>query len=113
MKSMLAALAVIALAAPMAAQAASWEKASLIDQMCKAKFESHADDHPTSCLLKCAGSGYGIITADGKWLKLDKAGNDKAVAALKATSRKDHIRVDVSGDLKGDTIAVTSLSIPN
>lgn len=113
MKSMLAALAVLALAAPVAARAASWEKVSLIDQMCKAKFESHADDHPTSCLLKCAGSGYGIITADGKWLKLDKAGNEKAVAALKATSRKDHVRVDVSGALKGDTIAVTSLAIPD
>jgi len=113
MKSILAALAVIALAAPVAARAATWEKVSLIDQMCKAKFESHVDDHPTSCLLKCAGSGYGIITADGKWLKLDKAGNDKAVAALKATSRKDHIRVDVSGALQGDTIAVTSLAIPN
>ena len=113
MKRILATLAVMALAAPVAAWAETWEKPSLIDNMCKAKFESHPDDHPTSCLLKCAGSGYGVVTANGKWLKLDKAGNDKAVAALKATSRKDHIKVDVSGDLKGDTIAVASLTIPD
>jgi hypothetical protein len=96
---------------PALALAASWEKAPLVDKMCVGKVKGDPDSHPTSCLLKCAGSGYGILTGDGAWLKLDKAGNDKAMAALKATNKKDHIRVNVTGELKGDTIEVASLAM--
>ncbi len=102
-----------ALALPVLAAAETWEKVPLVDQMCaqKENVRSNPDAHPTSCLLKCASSGYGIVTPTG-WVKLDAAGNQKAVAALKKTGKKDHIRVDVSGEKKGDTIAVSSLSIP-
>ncbi len=96
---------------PALALAASWDKAPLVDHMCLNKVKADPDSHPTSCLLKCAGSGYGILTPDGQWLKLDKAGNDKALAALKATKRKDHIRVNVTGEQKGDTIEVASLAL--
>lgn len=113
MKSLFAAVAALALALPVAARAGSWENVSLVDHMCLSKMKEHPDDHPTSCLLKCAGSGYGILTADGKWLKLDKAGNDKALTALKATSRKDHVRANVTGNQVGDTIQVASLAIPD
>ncbi len=96
---------------PALAMAAAWEKAPLVDHMCVDKVKGDPDSHPTSCLMKCAGSGYGILTSDGKWLKLDEAGNHKALAALKATKKKDHIRVNVTGEMKGDTIQVASLAL--
>lgn len=112
MRKLLAAV-VVALSLPSAALAATWQNVSLIDQMCHAKdkVKANPDAHPTSCLLQCANSGYGIVTGDGKYVKLDKAGNDKAIAALKATSKKDHIRVNVDGEQKGDVIQVASLAI--
>ncbi len=109
----LAYVAIVGLAMPALAFAQNWENAPLVDHMCYSKVKADPDSHPTSCLLKCASSGYGIITASGSWLRLDDAGNKKAVAALKATTRKDHVRVNVSGELKGESIAVASLSIPN
>jgi hypothetical protein len=110
MKKMLAVLAV-SLALPSAALAATWEKVSLIDQMCAEKVKGNPDKHPTSCLLKCADSGYGIQTSDGKYMKLDAAGSKMALAELKKTERKDSIRVNVAGEEKGGVIQVTSLKI--
>ena len=74
MKKLLLLLA--SLAVPVLALAGEWQNASLVDQMCreKAAVKADPDKHPTSCLLKCASSGYGIITADGGWLKLDDQG---------------------------------------
>jgi hypothetical protein len=96
---------------PSAALAATWENVSLVDQMCSSKMKANPDKHPTSCLLKCAASGYGIQTADGKWTKLDEAGNKMALAELKKTQKTDHIRVNVTGEEKGDVIHASSLKI--
>jgi len=60
--------------------------------------------------MRCADSGFGIITSEGKFLKFDKNGNDKALALLKATDKNDHLRVKVKGELNGDTIAVDSIA---
>ncbi len=102
---------IVALSLPCVALAATWENVPLVDQMCLSKVKADPDRHPTSCLLKCASSGYGILAGDGTYVKLDKAGNAKAVAALKKTSKKDHIRVNVSGEQKGDVIEVASLKL--
>jgi hypothetical protein len=104
---------VVSLSLPSLALAASWENVSLMDRMCsgKEKLKANPDSHPTSCLLQCAGSGYGIQTSDGKFVKLDEAGNKLAVAELKKTGKKDHIRVNVSGEQKGDVIQVATLKI--
>ncbi|HTN53575.1 MAG TPA: hypothetical protein VML50_14295 [Anaeromyxobacter sp.] len=110
MKKLLVGL-LVSLWMPVSALAATWENVSLIDQMCQAKVKGDPDKHPVSCLLKCAGSGYGVMTPDGKYLKLDKAGNELALAALKKTTLKDHVRVNVMGDQKGEEIAVSSLTI--
>src|SRR5574341_2536602 len=98
MRKLLGALLVSAFIAP-AAFEATWEKAALIDQMCAQKEKVKADPgkHPTSCLLKCADSGYGI-QADGKYIKLDKAGIQMALGELKKTTKKDDIRVNVTGE---------------
>jgi len=97
-------------ALPIAAAAASWHDAPLIDKNCVEKVKASPDSHTTSCLIQCAKSGYGILD-NGKWLKFDSAGNEKALAALKATTKKDHIRVDVTGELEGDSIRVATLSL--
>jgi hypothetical protein len=107
-------LLVAALAAfPLAAQAEVWKNVSLLDTMCstKEKVAKDPDAHPTSCALQCAKSGYGIVTSEGKYLKFDQAGNDQVLTALKSTKKTDHLRVTVDGDVKGDTIAVNSVSL--
>lgn len=54
-------------------------------------------------------SGYGIYTAENKFLAFDEAGNKKALAALKATKKEDDLRVEVTGEIQGDTLKVVSL----
>lgn len=110
MKKVLA-LIFAAAAVPLVLQAETWSNAPLMDTMCAAKdaMKADPDSHPTKCAIRCQGSGFGVLTADGKFLKLDKAGNDLAVAALKATKKADHLRVTVQGERKGDEIQVQSL----
>lgn len=111
MKKLAAVLVTVALAGASAAFAEQWTNVTLVDHHCLNKVKADPDAHPTSCLIQCAHSGYGILTADGAWLKFDKAGNEKALAALKATDKKDHIRVNVTGELKNGTLDVTQLTI--
>jgi hypothetical protein len=103
-------LAVIA-AIPSLALAGTWTNVPLVDHNCVEKVKADPDAHTTACLLQCEGSGYGILE-HGKWIKFDQKGNEKALAALKATHRKDHVRVDVTGERKGSVIHVSSLTIP-
>jgi hypothetical protein len=67
--------------------------------------------HTRQCALGCEDSGFGIVTADQKFLKFDADGNSKIAAALKASDKKDHLRVNVTGDVDGDTIKVTSVKL--
>lgn len=110
-KSLLAALMLSVVVLPAFAAAQTWKDVPLIDHKCAAKFKADPDQHPTSCLLMCAKTGYGIFTADGTWVKLDKKGNEEALAALKATKKTDAIRVTVTGEKEGDTIKVATLKI--
>jgi hypothetical protein len=89
----------------------TWKNVSLVDTMCSAKVKADPDKHTTDCAIGCEKGGYGIITADGKFLKFDDAGNTKAIAALKASKKKDHLRAAVTGELSGDTIKVATLSL--
>ena len=89
----------------------------LMDKMCSAKAvqggQKAAAEHTTQCALMppCQASGYGVFTADNKFVTLDDAGNAKAVEALKATKKKDNLKVRVTGDVQGDTIKVASLKL--
>ncbi len=105
------AVLIAVLTIPTAALAAEWQNVSMVDSMCLPKVKADPDKHPVSCALKCADSGYLIQTAAGTWVKLDGAGNKAAIAALKGTSRKDHVRVNVTGEQKGDVIAVSALKL--
>jgi hypothetical protein len=51
------------------------------------------------------------VTSDQHFLKFDAAGNAKITEALKASDKKDHLRVDVSGAVNGDTLQVTSVKL--
>jgi uncharacterized membrane protein YphA (DoxX/SURF4 family) len=72
---------------------------------------TNPDSHTTQCALQCVKGGYGLIDAKGTFLKFDAAGNEKIVAALKATKKTDHLRATVTGERDGDTIKVSSVSI--
>lgn len=98
-------------ASPALVLAESYEDAPLMDVNCSRKAAADPDAHTRDCALKCAASGFGIVTKDQRFLKFDAAGNAKVVEALKASSRKDHLRVNVSGNVQGDTLKVDSISL--
>jgi hypothetical protein len=97
-------------ALPPSALATSWVNVPLLDRTCAETAKVDPDGHPRDCLLQCAASGYGILD-HGTWIPLDEAGDEKALAALRAASRKDHVRVNVTGERDGAVIHVTSLSL--
>jgi hypothetical protein len=108
----LAGLAALLLA-PVAARAEEWKNVSLIDGHCagKASVKADPDSHTRDCLLMCAKGGYGIWTAGGEHLKFDAEGSKKAEALLEASTKADHVRVDVVGEREGDVLRVTSISM--
>jgi hypothetical protein len=99
------------LALPLVAAAETWKDVPVIDTACLAKVKADPDKHTTECALKCSKSGYGLLTTDGSYLRFDQGGNEKALAALKATKRTDHLRATVVGERDGETIKVTSFAI--
>ncbi len=111
MKSL--AFVLLMLAVPIVSTAApeTWADVALVDTQCAPKVKEEPDAHTTKCALQCAKHGFGVILADGSFLILDETGNKRAVAALKATKKTDHLRATVTGDRQGDTIKVASLSL--
>ena len=89
--------------------AETWKNVTVIDSMCVDKAKANPDKHTKKCALACEDGGYGILTADGKFIKFDEAGNQKTVAALGATSKTDALRATVEGTLSGDEIKVASV----
>jgi hypothetical protein len=104
-------------------------KGILLDKNCSSKAEESissdpsgpeiaggmlaAEAHTRECLRApaCEKSGYGVYTADRKFLQFDAAGNRKAIEALKLSKRESDIRVDVTGEVQGDTIKVVTLKL--
>ena len=99
------------LAFPLGAAAETWKNVPVIDTMCATKVKAEPDKHTKQCALQCAKGGYGLLTAEGAYLTFDAAGNDKTVAALKATKKADHLRATVTGERDGENIKVASISI--
>jgi hypothetical protein len=81
---------------------------TLVDAMCK---KQDLASHATKCAISCAKSGYGLVLADGKFVKFDEAGNAKALAALKATNKEKELKAKVTGTLDGDTVQVESVEL--
>jgi len=106
------ALLTLGAAGSLAAAAGEWS-GHLMDAMCAAKMKDKAVSHKAKCALSCSRSGYGIVTAEGKFLKFDEAGNARALEALKATTKDQDLRVKVTGTLEGEMIQVDSVVLPN
>ena len=100
-------------------------KGILIDKKCSAGAEVRvlstgieggmvvAEAHTRECALMpaCQKSGYGVFTYDQKVLAFDEAGNKQALAAIKASKKLGNLEVEVTGEVKGDTIKVASLKM--
>ena len=104
-RTTLAALAACALLSAVAS-AETWKSAPVVDGSCVARVKADPDKHTAACAVQCQKSGYGLLAADGTYLKFDEAGNAKALAALKATKKTDHLRATVEGERQGDEIRV-------
>ena len=101
----------LTLAFPAFAAAEDWKNVPIIDRQCSMKAKADADAHTRSCALACAKSGFGIVDKDGNYLKFDSKGNQEALKQLQDSSKKDHLRVDVSGTKKGDVIQLESVKL--
>jgi hypothetical protein len=66
-----------------------------------------------ACMLseRCSSSGYGVLLADGKFLRFDAAGSAKALKLLKAMTKDTDLKVTVTGSLSRDVIQVDTLDI--
>ncbi|HEY3939151.1 MAG TPA: hypothetical protein VGL97_17090 [Bryobacteraceae bacterium] len=54
---------------------------------------------------------YGLITGDKKFYKLDDPGNQHVLELLKNTPDKDNLKVVATGDIQGNTIKVTEMTM--
>lgn len=109
MKMLASLLALGLMASP--ALAATFNDVSVLDVACSKKAAATADAHTRDCALMCKESGFGIVTADQKFLKFDADGNAKVLEQLKSSDKKDHLRVNVTGDVDGDTLKVKSVKL--
>lgn len=98
-------------ALPALAATETFKDAPVVDVNCSPKAAADPDSHTKACAVKCEKSGFGIYTSDKKFLKFDADGNKKVTEALQATDKKDHLRADVTGDVSGDTIKVSSFKL--
>jgi hypothetical protein len=96
---------------PLFAAPETWNNVPLVDANCSAKVKANPDAHTRSCALQCSKSGYGILAADGTFLRFDSTGNDRAMAALQGSQASDHLRVTVTGDREDSTIKVKALKL--
>lgn len=89
------------------AWAETWS-GTVVDVMCK---KNDLASHTRDCAISCAKSGYGIVLADGRFVKFDERGNVRALAALKASSKDKDLKAKVTGTLKEDVIQVDSIEL--
>ncbi len=54
---------------------------------------------------------YGVITDDKKFYRLDDPGNQHVLQLLGGSPNKDNLKVLVRGDLQGNTIKVSNMTI--
>ena len=78
----------------------------LIDADCRAA------DAADKCEVTETTKTFGLQTSDGKYMKLDKAGNAKVRAALDGSVTKTGlIKVSVSGSMDGEMLVVDAVQI--
>jgi hypothetical protein len=111
MRKLILLIAILSSFAAVAA-AETFNNAPVLDVACaKTSSGKTPDAHSCECALQCQKSGFGIVTSDNKFLKFDSQGNALVLDALKKSKKDYHLSVDVSGDVQGDTLKVTSLKL--
>lgn len=86
-------------------------KGYLVDKACAQHATSLAavgPAHSVQCSIAAHDAGLGVI-ADGKWVAFDEKGSKKAVEFLKKATAGKNARVTVTGRLKGNVFAVSSI----
>lgn len=84
---------------------------TIVDVMCKGK---DLASHTSKCATMpgCSKSGFGVVLADGRFLKFDEAGNSMALKRLKAPAAKEKdLKAKISGSLDGEVIKVESFEL--
>lgn len=96
----------------------------LVDARCYASEQSNINPQDTDtyvdrdrnfelryCHPKTRTNSFAIVQESGDPLKLDSAGNTKAAEIVQNHKTKSNLFVAVTGDLKKDTIQVSSISL--
>jgi hypothetical protein len=79
---------------------------TVVDVMCKGKDLS---SHTRECALNCAKGGFGLVLADGKFVKFNEPGNAKTLGLIKKLDKEKDLKAKVTGNLKGEVIQVESI----
>ncbi|MGC2696705.1 MAG: hypothetical protein WA738_13045 [Candidatus Angelobacter sp.] len=109
-------LVLFAAAAISAFAADTTVKGYLVDLSCAAEEgqkPGFGARHSRDCLQMddCAKSGYGVLTDDKKVIKFDKASNEQAKKFIADLKKTKDLKVNVTGTLKGNTIAVNKIEL--
>ena len=69
--------------------------------------------HSKGCLQmpECEKSGYGVLTDDKKVIKFDAASNAKAKQFIKDLKKTKDLKVNVTGTVKDENIAVSKIEL--
>ncbi|MGZ4872576.1 MAG: hypothetical protein ACXVK3_11915 [Candidatus Angelobacter sp.] len=69
--------------------------------------------HSKECLQmpECVKSGYGVLTDDKKVIRFDAASNAKAKQFIADLTKAKDIKVNVTGTLNGDQMAVSKIEL--
>jgi hypothetical protein len=91
-------------------------KGYLVDLSCASEEGQKPDfgiKHSKACLQMddCEKSGYGVLTADKKVIRFDKAGNEQAKKFIASTPKHDDIKVTVTGAVKDDLMTVSKIEL--
>jgi hypothetical protein len=91
-------------------------KGYLVDVACASEEGQRPDfgaKHSKGCLQMpdCERSGYAVLTEDKKVIHFDKDGNDQAKKFIAALTKKNDIRVVVTGTMNGDQMAVSKIEL--
>lgn len=69
------------------------------------------ENHNCSMMKNYDRAAYGLITQDKRYYRLDENGKRLARELLSKSPDKDNLKVVVTGDVDGDTIKVSNMSL--
>jgi len=79
---------------------------TVVDVMCRGK---DLASHTRECAVTCSKSGFGLVTADGKFLKFDGSGNARTLTALRKLGREKDLKAKVTGSVTGEVVKVEGI----